>query len=238
MRHEIEAGTDAAELLLFDPEAIPAGLDARSLDPGSEPLERLDRQGVICMVHPGGDGVYRIHVYVDEPVASRFTAFVRSTRRFERFPIPSGRLRFAGLEYALREENVLLRGHPHPGGAIDVRPGTYRLTLLRLVYPPRLAQGLFRAEAPTAEYLAWNSMNLLIPIAIAAWIGLVVIFFTTVRVPFPDSAAGVLCLLFSLPFVVRRLDVFAAARARFQRLEAEHPPFVASLEPVGIAPPQ
>ncbi len=230
MRHEIEAGTDAAALLLFDPDAIPASLDARSLDLGSEPLERLDRMGMICLIRPGGDGVYRIHVHVDEPIPSGLTEFVRSTKRIERFPIPSGRLRFAGLEYALREDNVLLRRHPHAGGAIAVRPGTYRLTLLRLVYPPRLLQGVFRAEAPVAEYLAWMSMKLLIPLAIAAWIGLVVIFFTKVRVPFPNSATAVLGLLFSLPFLARRLDAFAAARARFQGLEAEHPPLVASLE--------
>jgi hypothetical protein len=88
----------------------------------------------------------------------------------------------------------------------------------------------FRTEAPAPEYLAWISMKLLIPLAVAAWIGLVVIFFTNVRVPFPQFAAPLLGLVFALPFVVRRLDVYVAARDRFATLQREYPAIAAVLE--------
>ena len=40
-------------------------------------------------------------------------------------------------------------------------------------------------------------MYALVPLAVAAWIGLVVIFFTTVRVPFPSFLAPLLLAVFS-----------------------------------------
>jgi hypothetical protein len=230
MRYEIEAGTDAAALLLFDPKAIPAKLDRRSLDDGGETLQRLDRAGLVCLIHPVSDGIYLLHIYADEPIPDQVKARANRHRQIKDFPIPSGRLCFAGLEYALREDNTLLRQHPHPGGSATLSPGTYTLTLLQTSYPEGQVQEAFRAQATGHEYLAWVSMKFLIPLAVAAWIGLVVIFFTNVRVPFPNFLAPLLGLIFVLPFVVRRFDSYAAAKARFVKLQRENPSIVAHLE--------
>ena len=73
-------------------------------------------------------------------------------------------------------------------------------------------------------------MVVLIPLAIAAWIGLVVILFTTVHVPFPGFLAPLLVLIFSSPFLVRRLEVYRLAKQRFANLEREHPDVVAHFE--------
>jgi len=74
------------------------------------------------------------------------------------------------------------------------------------------------------------SMILLIPLAVAAWIGLVVIFFTTVHVPFPSFLAPLLALVFAAPFLVRRLETYRSAKERFASLEREYPALVAQLE--------
>jgi hypothetical protein len=230
MPHEIEAGTDTSALLLFDPGAIPSDVDRRLLDAGSESLNRLDRAGLVCLIRTAGDGVFLLHLYVDERVPERLLAFATHPRRFRAFPVPSGRLCFAGLEYALREDSALLRQHPRPGGSMALAPGTYKLSLYQFAYPERLVHQAFRTEAPAPEYLAWISMKLLIPLAVAAWIGLVAIFFTNVRVPFPPFAAPLLGLVFALPFVVRRLDVYVAALDRFASLQRGYPSLAAVLE--------
>jgi hypothetical protein len=233
MRYEIEAETDTGIFLLLDPEAIPAELDRRSLDVEGGLLDRLDRSGDVCVIRTVANGVCRIHLHVDEPIPGRFADHVRSTRTMARFAVPSGRIRFAGLEYALREENPPLSRQPRPGGSITLPPGNYRLTLHRLGFPEDFVPRAFRAEATTSEYLAWMSMKVLIPLAIGAWIGLVVIVFTTVRVPFPEWAAAVLLVVFASPFLVRRLEIFQTARARFRSLETECPSIVASLDSAG-----
>jgi hypothetical protein len=74
------------------------------------------------------------------------------------------------------------------------------------------------------------SMILLIPLAVAAWIGLVVIFFTTVHVPFPSFLAPLLALIFAAPFLVRRLEAYRLAKERFANLEREHPALIARLD--------
>jgi hypothetical protein len=57
-----------------------------------------------------------------------------------------------------------------------------------------------------------------------------VIFFTTVHVPFPRFLAPLLLLVFALPFLVRRLETYRAAKERFASLERDHPALVAQLE--------
>jgi len=68
MRHVIEAGTDASSLLLFDPGALPGGLERLFQTGSAEILERLDREGKVCWITTVGDGGYSLHAYVDERV--------------------------------------------------------------------------------------------------------------------------------------------------------------------------
>ena len=146
------------------------------------------------------------------------------------FQVPTGRLVFAGSEYAFRDDDGFLRNHPHMGGSFLVSPGIYRLRVFRTQYPKRFVEQLFRNQASLWEYCIWNSMILLIPLAVAAWIGLVVIFFTTVHVPFPSFLSPLLALFFASPFLVRRLETYRSAKGRFASLEREYPALVAELE--------
>ena len=73
-------------------------------------------------------------------------------------------------------------------------------------------------------------MRVLIPLSVAAWIGLVVIFFTRSRVPWPSLLAPSLMLIFALPFLVRHIETYRLAKERYASLEREFPSFVAELE--------
>ncbi len=187
MRYVIEAGTDASSLLLFDPGALPQDFE-RSFQTGSgEILERLDREGRVCWITVDGDGGYSLHAYIGERVPRELERCAVEPETIDEFHVPTGRLIFAGSEYAFREDDSFLRNHPHMGSSFLVPPGVYRLKVFRTQYPKRFVEQLFRNQASPWEYCLWNSMILLIPLAVAAWIGLVVIFFTTVHVPFRGS---------------------------------------------------
>ena len=230
MRHVIEAGTDASSLLLFDPGALPGDFERLFQSGSIEILERLTREGRVCWITMDGDGGYSLHAYVDERVPRELERCAVEPETIEEFHVPTGRLVFAGSEYAFREDDGFLRNHPHMGGSFLVQPGVYRLSVFRTQYPKHLVEQLFRNQASSWEYCLWMSMILLIPLAVAAWIGLVVIFFTTVHVPFPSFLAPLLGLVFASPFLVRRLETYRSAKERFASLEREHPALVAQLE--------
>jgi hypothetical protein len=230
LRYELEAGTDAASLLLFDPLALPADFDLRTRSDPAEDLGELQDEGRACWIQTQGDGTFLLHVYVDQSLPVELAPYLREPEVLEEFVVPSGRLYLTGVEYAFREDDSLLRKYPHMGGSVSIPAGAYRLTVYRAIYPKGLAEVRFRAGASLRERLSWNSMRLLIPLAVAAWIGLVVIFFTNVRVPFPQFLAPALGLVFALPFLARRLPIYREAKASYARQERECPSFVVQLE--------
>jgi len=230
MRYEIEAQTDTASLLLFDPAALP-GFPERAFQSGfSESLEQLTGQGLACGIDTHGESSLLLHVYVDETTPADLWDHLREPRMVAEFQVPSGLLVLAGLEHASRDEESFARRHPGEGNSISIRPGIYRLILYRTGYPANLLDSRFRSAISPSEWLLWHTMTLLIPLAIAAWIGLVVIFFTNVRVPFPGYLAPVLVLIFALPFAVRRMDAYGSLKARYASLAREYPSLVARLE--------
>lgn len=232
MRYELEATTSSARLLLFDPAAIPVPSRRGAID-REEEIERLERIGVVCPLIPDSTGAALLHLYVDEAPPERLLIHAEQSRVLPSFPVPSGRLRIAGMEDFQRGDGPESRPDGPGAEAASLAPGAHRLSLYRIVVPERSLHEAFRAQAPLPEYMAWSSMKVLIPLAVAAWIGLVAVFFTTVRVPYPDLAAPLFGLLFALPFVVRRLEAFAAARARYARLVREHPSWLAILDAEG-----
>jgi hypothetical protein len=230
MRYVIEAGTDAASLLLFDPGALPPYFEDRLRAGTVEILARLDEQGKIRWISTEGDGRFLLHAHVDEAVPERMRPYLYDPVVIKYFPVPTGRLFFTGSEYAFRDDDHFLSQHPHMGGFCTIRPGTYRLTLNRGAYPSGLLEHRFRDESSRWEYALWNSMRLLIPLSVAAWIGLVVIFFTSSRVPWPRLLAPSLVLIFALPFLVRQIESYRLAKDQFASLEREYPSFIVELE--------
>jgi hypothetical protein len=230
MRHVVEAGTDAASLLLFDPGALPADFDRPPYADTVEILERISSEGRASWIATDRDGSFVLHAYVDEPIPEGLRPYAHELEVKASFSAPTGRIIFCGSEYAFREDGSLLQRFPQMGSSFTVRPGSYRLTLLRMNYPDGYLEQRFRETASPWQYRVWMSMRWLIPLAVAAWIGLFVIIFIRSRVPYPRFLAPLLGLIIGLPFLVTRLETYRSARERFTTLEQEQPWGAALLE--------
>jgi hypothetical protein len=229
MRYLIEAGTDAGSVLLFDPGALPADFERAFQTDNVELLAKLTRLGQAFWINTEGDGAYLLHAYVDESIPAELWEFVHSPESVLEFQVPSGQLFFTGSEYAFREDPSFLEKHPHMGGSVAIRPGVYQVTVYHAAYPDDLLEDQFRAAVSPQQYRLWKSMTVLIPLGIAAWIGLIVIYFTTARVPFRQYLSPMLALIFALPFVIRWSNSYRSLKARFFSLEKEFPSLVARL---------
>ena len=73
----MEAATDAAALLLFDPAALPSDFEHQFQSDANGTLERLHRQGLVCWIPVAADGYYLLHVYLDEPVPPALRSYLR-----------------------------------------------------------------------------------------------------------------------------------------------------------------
>src|SRR5262245_55618691 len=99
MKHVVEAGTDAAEVLLFDPGSLPEDFDARIQDDPASLLERMMQEGRVCVTETGGDGFFLLHAYVNEPLPAELQRYAHELRVVERYLVSSGRVYFSGVEY-------------------------------------------------------------------------------------------------------------------------------------------
>lgn len=230
MKHVIEAGTDAASLLLFDPGALPEDFDTRmQKDPGGV-LNELTRTGKAYWIHTGRDGRFLLHVYVDEPVPLSLLQYSHDPIAVEHFPVPTGKLYFTGAECSARDEATFLRKHSHMGGCCTVPAGVYLLTLFRMAYPGGLQEQLLKEQVSPTVYRLFRSMACLAPIAVVAVISLVVSFFFMSRTLWLQYPLPVASVLVALPIFVSRLRKYRQARELYKRIEWECPSVVARLE--------
>jgi hypothetical protein len=234
MRHIVEAGTDAASLLLFDPGVFPEDFDGRSLDDAVDVLRELTEAGTVRWIDTGGDGGYLLHAYVDEPVPSSLQPYLYDPITVEALPSPTGRLYFTGVEYVFRDDDRQLRKHPHMGGFFAVPPGVCRLTLWRTEYPEGFHEGfrdrLREQVSPWAFRLHQRIMGCLVAIVLFGLVGLAVAAILTPREFWMRWLLPPWVLLLLLPFIVARLRPYREAAKRLREIEREYPSIVALLE--------
>ncbi len=96
MRHVVEAGTDAAMLVLFDRAALPDDLDSRLRQDGPGLLDRLSDEGRMFSLNTGADGAYLLHAFVDEAIPESLRPYLFDPLTRPNFPVPSGRAAVAG----------------------------------------------------------------------------------------------------------------------------------------------
>src|SRR5262245_7710284 len=159
MKHVIDAGTDAASLLLFDPRALPEDFDTATDPDPVGLLERMQGEGRAYWIDTHADGAYVLHTYVDEPVPESLAAHMRNPVVVESFQVPSGRLYFTGSEYAGAAVDAHLSRYPHMGGYLEARPGVYRLTVYETEYPEDLDEDLLRQEVAPGAFRLHQSMG-------------------------------------------------------------------------------
>jgi hypothetical protein len=233
MKHIVEAGTDAATLVLFDPAGLPPDFNRRFKEEPVELFEELNAAGKTYSFDAGADGSYLLHAYVDEPVPSPLAPYAHDPIVVERFQVPSGRLYFTGQEYAFQDDDAFLRKYPHMSGCFDVQPGAYRLTLFRMEYPDGLQEQDLREQLTAWQFRVHQSMGSFVTMAVLGLIALAAAVFVLPRAWWLQGCLPIWIVLVILPFALSRLGTYRQAQERWLEVQRGYPSIVAQLEFTG-----
>ncbi len=232
MIHVVEAGTDAASLVIFDPLTLPADFDEqnRAGDPVTA-LSDLHDNGRIFYIEPGGDGAYLLHAVVDEPLPESLKDHVREPVYANEFEVSSGRVFFVGAEYAFHKDDAFLQKYPGMGNSWSMQPGTYRASLYRTEFPDGLADRRLEERLPESEYRLHRLINYLTIMAIVI---VLVALFSGLLLPrsiwlllLPVAAIMAVAV-----FWLRRTPEVRHARKVWLEVQREFPSLVAHFEKV------
>lgn len=102
MIHTLESGTDAANMVLFDPEVLPAG----RAEFGQEEVEAAAAEGRLVHWYTAADGSFRLRLYVEEPVPAELASRAVNGVTGRLLRVPGGRVYFAGVELLLDGETA------------------------------------------------------------------------------------------------------------------------------------
>lgn len=224
----LEGGTDAASMVLFDPEALPEDFDIQVRDDPAELIERLDAEGRLCGINPAADGGYSLGVCVDSGLPKSLVEFARPLAVVERFAVPGGRLHFAGIEYVFRRDDSMLRRYPHMGSSCEVPPGTYRMAVYEMEYPAGLDEAILRGRLPAAQYRLYEAAGWLTPLGClgaAVVVALLALFRRVGGLLALVAAVAVLGVALGLS----RSKAYREADHLFRSIRREHPVYVVAL---------
>jgi hypothetical protein len=151
MKHVVEAGTDVAWLLLFDPKALPSDFEAAFRDDPTELFDRLQQDGRLFHIETGADGNYLLHAFVDEEVDETLRPYVQDPKISDSFEVAGGSVYFTGAECGFRDDDSFLKTYSNLGGSFPVQNGIYRVALYRTEYPDDFVEGVFRERVTGAQ---------------------------------------------------------------------------------------
>lgn len=232
MKHFIEAATDAASLVLFDPAALPDDFDRRRSEDPADLMAALHQEGKLWSIDSGGDGFFWLQICLAEPIPEELKANATDPERFETFPVPSGKVYFTGAEYAFQSDDSLLRQTPKMKAFAEVPPGTYRLLAYRMKYPEGFREEKLRDAVGPLAYFTYQSYGWMVIGAIAAVLALIFSYFNLPPEVWFGQILPVLGLVVLLPLLLGRQYGLAEARARWQTIQQEYPHYLAHLERV------
>jgi hypothetical protein len=230
MKHVVEAGTDAALLLIFDPGALPGDFDSRAKWDPIEILKTLTEQGRAYLINTSADGGYLLHVYVDEPLPEAMQQHAKDPETVGTFSAPTGKLYFTGAEYAFREDDAPLRKYPGMGGSFLVPPGDYRLTVFNMDYPEDLAEDRLREQVSSLAFGLHQNGGCFVGIAFLAFLGVLAALRWTTWESWLLFVFPPLGFLILLPFIVSRLRLVREADQKYKAIESEYPSYIAVME--------
>jgi hypothetical protein len=236
MIFKVKAGTDAASLVLFDPQSLPEGWDQQWKQGESiDELAALDDDGRLFWINTEGDGDYSLHAFLDESTPAQLIEFVAESRDANQFQVLSGQVCFAGAEYIFRDDNSALQRDPDMGSVFPVANGKYDVALRVMTYPEHFIEEHFKARTTPSQSIAYQTFNRLVPCSIVFVFAAIASLFLesfVVRAVLVSSAA---LLLFGV-FAVNRLAAYKSAVQVRTEIEGEYPDYVAVFRPVQSLP--
>jgi len=139
----LPAGTDVAEMALFDVDALP-----KSFPRDMEDFDQLIASARLIRIPTGGDGGYLLHLFVDEQIPADMRRYCLSEDTLTGdFYTSGGRIAFGGMESAFTGFK------PNPNIRTDglIEPGSYAYTAYRTEFPDELVEQAMRVERTTSE---------------------------------------------------------------------------------------
>ncbi|WP_165253377.1 hypothetical protein [Paludisphaera soli] len=233
MIHVLEGGTDAASMILFDPDSLPDDFDDRAREDPAAAIEAAAAAGRLCKLEPGSDGSYTLGVCVGEGPPAGLAGFLRPLSEADRFLVVGGRLHFAGIEGVSRQGAPSTAESSQGGDSVAIPPGVYRLRVQEADYSDEFLEGRMRERTSAAGLRLLAIMNRrLLPLGtfgtLAGFVSLLILGWRDWRV-----TALPLCLAMVLPaIVVSRLRSYREARDAGRELSRDLPDYWAVLEPI------
>ena len=209
----LPAGTDVAEMALFDTDALPPSSPAESA------VAALAASNQLVRFPTGSDGGYLLHLYVDESVPADLQRFCLAEDRLSGvFCTSQGNIAFGGLESTCTSFKP--NRHIRSDGAID--PGEYSYNAFRTDFPDELIEEAVRVERTSGERWLSRAPVILVLAAMATGVGLAV----SQRFLF----AGMVWLAgyFGVKWLVR-IPTYRALEARRELAQLEFPSIVVEM---------
>lgn len=142
--HRLPAGTDVAEMALFDVDSLPC---ERRRD--GEGIDELVARQRLIRLPTDGDGGYLLHLYVDEPPSAHILRYCLTDDQLSgMFVSHGGHIAFGGIESAFQrfKPNKFIRSD------VVIAPGSYAFKAYRTDIPDEVIdKALQRVSSTSAE---------------------------------------------------------------------------------------
>ena len=209
--HRLPAGTDVAEMALYDVDALPL-----SRPPNGEGLDELVSKGRLIRLPTDGDGGYLLHLYVDESPPEQVMQYCLAEDKLAgQFTTTGGRIAFGGVESAFKEfkPNRFIRTDA------VIPAGSYAFTAYRTEIPDEVITEATQVASTSKE--RWLDKA---PLMVAlATLGLAFAFLVFKSFP----TAGLVLVLGYISFkAVKRLPGQGALAARREEAQLDFPSIV------------
>ena len=212
--HCLPAGTDVAEMALFDVDAVP-----QSQPPDAEGLAELASQGRLVRLPTGGDGGYLLHLYVDESPPEEVMRYCQAEDKLAgQFTSSKGNIAFGGAESAFRD----FKPNHYIRSDAKIPSGRYNFTAFHTDIPDEIIDQAIRVERSPTEVLLSRA-----PLAIT----LTSLGLAGASATFRQFVlAGIVLALGYLAFkVFKRLPAFKELAARREEAQLKFPSILIEL---------
>ncbi len=158
----LPAGTDVAEMALFDVDALPL-----SSAPNEPAIQALAESKHLIRLPTGADGEYLLYMFVDEPIPEDLLRFcITDDKLTGTFNTTRGNVAFGGLESTFST----FKPNPNIRSDANINPGEYSYTAFHTDFPKELVEEALRVEKTSGEYWLSRAPILLTRLTIAVGI--------------------------------------------------------------------
>ncbi|GEP45939.1 hypothetical protein [Brevifollis gellanilyticus] len=227
----LHAGTDAGNVVAFDPAALPDDYDTLAKDDPMTLIERLHDEGRLRWIDPHSDGSYRLGVFVGQAMPERLAPYLGKGEVIEQFHTPSGRLWFTGIEYVFRHDDSFLRKYPHQGASVEVPAGVHKAVFYELEYPEDFEETLLAQHLSPEQLAARKRMNRFAPLGCLGALAIIIGFFLLSRYAWVTTVLPVGLMAIAIPFLLSRSRSHRSSDAATTAITDDYPDYALHIQP-------